>query len=78
MKEKESALDSSVGRGPNELDSKCAGAMGSGVGGGGGRPKSNQDGARARRRKGGVDGGVGNGGHGSCTRFRGLSGLDDC
>ena len=42
--------------GSNELNSSGAGAMG-GVGGGegvvdgGGRPRSNQDGARARRRK---------------------------
>ena len=77
MKKKDGALDSSVGRGPNELNSKCAGAMGSGVDGGGGRPRSNHDGARARRRMGGVDGGVGRIGHGSCTRFRRLTELDD-
>ena len=78
MKEKESALDSSVGRGPNKLDSKSAGAMGSGVAGGGGRPRSNHNGARARRSQGGVDGGVGRDGNGSCTWVRGLSKLDDC
>ena len=59
MKEKDGALDSFAGRGPNELDSKCAGVMGSGVAGGGGRPRSNHDGARARRMVGGVGGGVG-------------------
>ena len=77
MKEKEGALGSSVGRGPNELDSKCAGAMGSGVAGGGGSPRSNHDGARAHRRKGGVGGGVGRTGHGSCTRVCRLSELND-
>ena len=44
---------------PNELDSECTGAMGSGGGGGSGSPKSNQDGTSARRRKDGVGGGVG-------------------
>ena len=78
IRKNESALGSSVGRGPNELNSKGAGAMGSGVAGGDGSPRSNQDGARARCRKGGVGGGVGKEGHGSCTRFRSLSELDDC
>ena len=66
---------------PNELDSSGAGAMGGvcgvGVAGGGGSPRSNHDGARARRRNGGVGGGVGRIGHGSCTRFRRLTELDD-
>ena len=55
------------------------GEVGGGVGvaGGGGRPRSNHDGARARRRKGGVDGGVGRIGHGSCTQFHRLTELDD-
>ena len=47
------------GRRPNKLDSNGAGAMGSGIGGGGGRLRSNHDGTRARRRNGGVGGGVG-------------------
>ena len=51
--------------------------MGSGVAGGGGRPRSNHDGARARRRKGGVGGGVGRAGHGSCTRSRMPTKLND-
>ena len=55
------------GCGPNELDSKEAGAMGSGDGDGGESPRSNHDGARAHRRKGGVSGGVGREGHRSCT-----------
>ena len=67
---------------PNELDSDCTGAMdciggGVGVAGGGGSPRSNQDGARARRSQGGVGGGVCRDGNGSCTRFRVLSELDD-
>ena len=78
MRKGDGALNSSVERGPNELDSKCAGVMGSGVVGGGGRPRSNHDGAKARRRKGGVGGGVGRDGHGSCTRVCWLSELDDC
>lgn len=49
----------------------------SGVAGGGGKPRSNQDGTRARRRKGGVGGGVGRRGHGSCTRSRVPTELDD-
>ena len=69
-------------RGSDELDSKGAGAVGGigdgeGVAGGGGSPRSNQDGARARRRKGGVGGGVSREGHGSCTRLRRLSELND-
>ena len=52
MKENGSVLVLLDGHVPNELNSKGAGAMG-GVGGGGGRPMLNQDGARARRRKGG-------------------------
>ena len=68
---------------PNELNSKGAGAMGCvsggvGVTGGGGSSESNQEGARARRSHSGVGGGVGIEPHGSCTRFRGLSELDDC
>ena len=69
-------------RGPNELDSSGAGAMG-GVGGGvgvaagGGSPRSNHDGARARRRKGGVSGGVSRGGHRPCTRVHRLSELNN-
>ena len=66
-----------MGRRPNELDSKCAGAMGSGVAAAGGRLRSNHDGARARQRKGGVGGGVGRDSHGSCTRVCRLSELDD-
>ena len=67
---------------PNELDGDCTGAMGwdgggDGVAGGGWSPRSNQDGAMARRRKGGVGGGVGREGHGSCTRFRRLSELNN-
>ena len=66
-------------RGPNELDSMGAGAMGCSVGvaGGGGSLRSNQDGARAHRRKGGVGGGVGRRGHGSCTQSRVPTELDD-
>ena len=69
-------------RGPNELDSSGAGAMGcsgggEGVAGGGWRPRSNHDGARARRRNGGVGGGVGRTGHGSCTRSCVPTELDD-
>ena len=59
IRKNESTLESSVGHRPNELDSKCAGAMGSGVAGGGESPRSNHNGARARRRIGGVGGGVG-------------------
>ena len=76
MKENGSVLVLLAGHVPTELDSKGAGAMGD-VGGGGGRPRSNQDGARARHRKGGVGGGVDSEGHGSCTRFRVPSELDD-
>ena len=78
MKENGSVLVLFDERVPNELDSKGAGAMGSGVDGGGGRPRSNQEGVSARRSHSGVGGGVGIGFHGSCTRFRGLSELDDC
>ena len=59
----------------NELDSDHTGVMG--CSGGGGSSRSNQDGARARQRKGGVDGGVGRDSHGSCTRVRRLPELDD-
>ena len=62
---------------PNELDSTGAGAMGAGVADGGESPESNQEGASARRSHSGVGGGVGIGFHGSCTRFRVLSELDD-
>ena len=77
MRENGGALVLVDGRVPNELDSSGTGAMGSGVDGGGGRLRSNQDGARARRKKGGVGGGVGREGHGSCTRVRVLTELDD-
>ena len=67
---------------PNELVSTGAGAMGGsggvGVAGGVGSLRSNQDGARARRKKGGVGGGVGSVGHGSCTRSCKLSELNIC
>ena len=67
---------------PNELDSSGAGAMGGAGGGegaadGGGSPRSNQEGLSARRSHSGVGGGVGIGFHGSCTRFRVLTELDD-
>ena len=76
MKKKDGALDSPVGRRPNELDSKGAGAMGTGVADGGGSSESNQEGASARRSHSGVGGGVRIEPHGSCTRFHGLSELD--
>ena len=78
--DKKDGVLSFVCRGPNELDSSGAGAMGGGEGvaGGGGSPRSNQDGARARRSQGGVGGGVSRDGNGSCTRVRWLSKLDDC
>ena len=76
MKENEGALVLLGSRGPSELNSDCAGARGC-VAGGGGSPRSNQDGTRARCRKGGVSGGVGREGHRSCTRVRRLSKLND-
>ena len=77
MGENGSALVLFDGRVPNELDSGGTGAMGVGVAGGGGSPWSNQEGASARRSHSGVGGGVGIEFHGSCTRFRVLSELDD-
>ena len=63
---------------PNELDSDGTGAEGGvGVTGGCGSPESNQEGSSARRSHSGVGGGVGIGFHGSCTRFRVPSELDD-
>ena len=61
---------------PSELDSDDTGAMGADVAGGGGSPRSNHNSARAHHRKGGVGGGVGKRGHGSCTRVCWLSELD--
>ena len=78
MRKREGALVLVNGRVPNELDSSVTGAMGVGVAGGGGSPWSNQEGASARRSHSGVGGGVGIEPHGSCTRFRGLSELDNC
>ena len=78
MRKNDGALVLLDERVPNELDSKGAGEMGSGVDGGGGRPRSNQEGVSARRSHSGVGGGVGIESHGSCTRLRGLSELDDC
>ena len=83
MKKNDGALVLFDGSVPNELDSGGAGAMdgvagGVGVAGGGGSPRSNHDGTRARHRKGGVGGGVGRDGNGSCTRVCWLSKLDDC
>ena len=77
MRENGSALILFDGRVPNELDSGGTGAMGVGVAGGGGSPWSNQEGASARRSHSGVGGGVGIGFHGSCTRFRVPTKLDD-
>ena len=78
MRKREDALVLLDGRGPNELDSDCTGAMGSGDGDGGESPRSNHDSTRAHRSQGGVGGGVGRDGNGSCTQDRSLSKLDNC
>ena len=78
MRENGGALVLVDGRVPNELDSSGTGAMGVGVAGGGGSPESNQEGVSAQRSHSGGGGGVGIEPHGSCTRFCGLSELDNC